>query len=374
MYLHDSQPAREALIRAQVRNDRLQLLFRQSFFSVFGSALAAVMLSWICWERLEHSLILGWLGLLGASTTLRLIMLTAYFRMPETARTPERWETTYWVTLVLSAGIWGSGALALMHAGDLLIQTLVLLFAVGMSVSAVSCYSAYRSMTLVSIALVLLPCSIWLLFQPQTAQQGMAVASLIFAGFVVSATRKLCQAMERAFRLSREMEHAHRIADHAAQTDELTGVKNRRAFFHQAERAYDTCKRSRLPLCALMLDIDHFKRINDCHGHQAGDEVLRQIGRVICQSVREGDVCGRLGGEEFALLLANTSLDAAHVIAEKLRQAIADITCQHDEGVTASLGVAALSNTGQDVHGLLGLADKALFRAKASGRNQTAVA
>jgi diguanylate cyclase (GGDEF)-like protein len=374
MYLQDSQSSREALIRAQVRNDRLQLLFRQSFFSVFGSVLAASMLSWICWERLEHSLIIGWLSLVSGAATLRLTMLTAYFRVPETARTPERWETTYWVTLILSAGIWGCGALALMQAGDLLIQTLVLLFTVGMSVSAVSCYSAYRSMTLVSIALVLVPSSVWLLFQPQTAQLGMAVASLIFAGFVASATRKLSQSMERAFRLSREMEHAHRIADHAAQTDELTGVKNRRAFFHLAERAYDTCKRSRLPLCALMLDIDHFKRINDCHGHQAGDDVLRQIGRVICESVREGDVCGRLGGEEFALLLADTSIEAAHVIAEQLRQAIADITCRHDEGVTASLGVAAMSHADVDVHGLLALADKALFRAKASGRNQTAVA
>ncbi len=373
MYLHDSQPAREDLIRAQVRNDRLQLLFRQSFFSVFGSALAAVMLSWICWERLEQSMILWWLGLLGASTTLRLIMLVTYFRVPESVRTPERWETTYWVTLVLSAGIWGSGALALMQAGDMLIQTLVLLFTVGMSVSAVSCYSAYRSMTLVSIALVLLPCSIWLLFQPQTAQQGMAVASLIFAGFVASATRKLGRAMERAFRLSREMEHAHRIAAHAAQTDELTGLQNRRAFFHRAEGVYETCKQAHLPLCALMLDIDHFKRINDGHGHQAGDDVLRQIGRVIRQSVRDADVSGRLGGEEFALLLANTPIDVARVIAERLRSAIADITCLHDEGVTASLGIAELNHLDQDLHGLLALADKALFRAKASGRNQTAV-
>jgi diguanylate cyclase (GGDEF)-like protein len=374
MYHHDSQPAHEALIWAQVRNDRLQLLFRQSFLSVFGSVLAAVMLSWICWDRLDHSVIIGWLGLLAVSTTLRLTMLTVYFRVTEAARTPECWEITYWITLVLSAGIWGGGALALMQAGDLLIQTLVLLFTVGMSVSAVSCYSAYRSMTLVSIALVLLPCSIWLLVQPQTAQLGMAVASLIFAGFVVSATHKLSQAMESAFRLSREMEHAHRIAAHAAQTDELTGLQNRRAFFHRAEGVYETCKQAHLPLCALMLDIDHFKRINDCHGHQAGDEVLRQIGRVIRQSVRDADVSGRLGGEEFALLLANTSIDAAHVIAERLRFAIADITCQHDEGVTASLGVAALSHLDPDLHALLALADKALFRAKASGRNQTAVA
>ena len=374
MYFHDYPPASEAQIRAHVRNDRLQLLFRQSFFSVFGSALAAVMLSWICWERLDHPLITWWLILLGGSTALRLIMLIVFFRVPEAARTPERWEPMYWVTLVLSAAIWGGGALALMQAGDLLIQTLVLLFTVGMSVSAVSCYSAYRSMTLVSIALVLLPCSIWLLMQAQTAQLGMAVASLIFAGFVVSATHKLSQAMEKAFRLSREMEHAHRIAAHAAQTDELTGLQNRRAFFHRAEGVYETCKQAQLPLCALMLDIDHFKRINDSHGHQAGDEVLRQIGRVIRQSVRDADVSGRLGGEEFALVLANTSIDGARIIAERLRWAIADITCQHDEGVTASLGVAALSHLDQDLHALLALADKALFRAKASGRNQTAVA
>ena len=133
----DSQSSRAARIRAQVRNDRLQLLFRQSFFSVFGSVLAASMLSWICWERLNHSLISGWLSLVGGSASLRLVMLTAYFRVPEATRTPERWETTYWITLILSAGIWGCGALALMQAGDLLTQTLVLLFTVGMSVSAV---------------------------------------------------------------------------------------------------------------------------------------------------------------------------------------------------------------------------------------------
>lgn len=374
MYLLEFQHERDVQIRAQVRTDRLQLLFRQSFFSVFGSLLAALMLSWLCWDRAAHGLIIGWLALLGGSTSLRLIMLTTYFRCAEAGRTPQRWETTYWVTLVLSAGIWGGGTLALMQPGDLLTQTLVLLFTVGMSVSAVACYSAYRSMTLVAIALVLLPCSAWLLFQPEATQVGMAFASLVFASFVASATRKLSFAMEKAFRLTREMEHAHRIATHAAQTDELTGLKNRRAFFHHAERAYDHCWRNRLPLCALMLDIDHFKQINDRYGHQAGDQVLRQIGSVICDSVREADVCGRLGGEEFALLLTDTSPDVAHAIAEKLRRDIAAIACDHHGGITASLGVASLSDADRDVHALLGHADRALFQAKAQGRNQTAVA
>jgi diguanylate cyclase (GGDEF)-like protein len=374
MYLLEFQPERDALIRAQVRTDRLQLLFRQSFFSVFGSLLAALMLSWLCWTRADHAIISWWLVLLGGSTSARLAMLTAYFRSADAARTPQRWEALYWLTLALSAGIWGGGALALMQPGDLLTQTLVLLFAVGMSVAAVSCYSTYRSMTLVSIALVLIPCSIWLLFQPQATQVGMAIATLVFASFVASATRKLSEAMEKAFRLTREMEYAHRIATHAAQTDELTGLKNRRAFFHQAEKSYEHCKRNELPMCALMLDIDHFKQINDSYGHQAGDQVLRQIGGVICRSARELDVCGRLGGEEFALLLTDTSLEVAQGLAEQLRRDIAEIACEHLSGITASLGVASLSVADQDVHSLLGFADKALFRAKAQGRNQTAVA
>lgn len=374
MFPFEFQHERNALIRAQVRTDRLQLLYRQTVFSVSGSLLAAAMLSGLCWGRVELRLIYLWLALVSASTALRAVLLIAYFRSPASTRTPQRWELKYWLTLVLSAFIWGAGALALMRAGDLLIQTLVLLFAVGMSVSAVSCYSAYRSMTIAAIGLVLLPCAIWLLFQPDAVQVGMAMAALVFASFVMSATRKLSDAMEQAFRLTREMEHAHDIASRAAQTDELTGLKNRRAFFHYAERTYQQCKHNRLPASVLMLDIDHFKHINDAHGHQAGDRVLQQIGAVIRQSTGDADVCGRLGGEEFALLLAATSLDAAQDRAERLRQAIAQVPCESGDAITVSLGVASMSSEEQSMHTLLNEADKALFRAKAQGRNQTALA
>lgn len=374
MYSLEFHPERKALIRVQVRTDRLQLLFRQSVFSVLGSLLAALMLSWLCWGRVDHPLITVWLGLLGASTSLRIVLLTSYFRSPVDARTPQRWELKYWLTLVLSATIWGAGALALMRSDDLLIQTLVLLFAVGMSVSAVACYSAYRSMTIISMALVLLPSSFWLLFQPGSTQAGMAAASLVFASFVINATRKLSDAMEKAFLLTREMEHARDIANQAAQTDELTGLKNRRAFFHHAQRVHDHCKRQCLPVSVLMLDIDHFKHINDSFGHQAGDHVLRQIGAVILASIRDVDICGRLGGEEFALLMADTSLEAAQRRAEQLRHAISQLASGYGEGITASLGVASMSADQQSVHTLLNEADKALFRAKAQGRNQTVAA
>ena len=372
------QHDQNVLIAEQVRTDRLHLLFRQSVTAVVGSFIAACMLCWLCWERADQSVILLWISLLGGATLLRIGLFLAYFRSHERERIPDRWEGKYWITLVLSAGLWGLGALAIMPSDDLLAQAIVLLFTVGMAGSAVSCYSAYRSMTLSAMGLVLLPCTLWLLLQPSAMQVGMAIAALLCSASIVRATRELAEALEKAFRLTHEMEHAHRIASYAAQTDELTGLNNRRAFFEHAQQLYNYCKRNQRPLCALVLDIDHFKQINDTHGHQAGDEVLRQIGAAIRASFRESDVYGRLGGEEFAVLLADTTLEAALRIAEQLGKSIAEMPLMLEktrtQRLTASLGVASASAKDMDLHDLLNNADKAMYRAKALGRNQVVAA
>lgn len=368
----------DATVTQLARTDRLQLLFRQSLTAVYGSFLGAVMLCWLCWDYIEHNVALSWIGVLSVATLSRIVLFTAYYRSPETSHTPSRWERRYWVTLVFSAGVWGLGALAVMPHDSLLAQAIVLLFAVGMSGSAVSCYYAYRSMTLAAIGLVLLPCTLWLLFQPSQLQTGMALAVLVFSSFMLRATGKLCAALEKALCLTHEMERAHHIASSAAQTDELTGLKNRRAFFEHAQQLYSHSQREQRPLCALMLDIDHFKRINDTYGHQVGDEVLRQIGGVIKASFRDTDVYGRLGGEEFAVLLADTPMDTALGIAEQLAQAIAQLQFVHHsdgrQGMTASFGVAVASAAHSDLHTLLNSADQAMYRAKAQGRNQVVAA
>ncbi|MGB3125211.1 MAG: diguanylate cyclase [Pseudomonas sp.] len=364
----------DGFIEEQVRTDRLHQLFRQSFSAIFGSYLAAIMLCWLCWDRFDHNVMLVWLVVLAVTSLLRVKMFMGWFRCPNNERTPQRWERRYWVTLMLSAGVWGIGALAVMPTDDRVSQVLVMLFTVGMSVSAVSCYSAYRYMTLGSMALVLFPCTLWLLFQPAPMQVGVAIAVLVFSTFVVSATRKLSDALEKAFRLTRQMERAHNISTRAAQTDELTGLMNRRAFFEHAQLLYAQCQHHQQPLCALMMDMDHFKTINDTYGHQAGDQVLRQIGGVISASFRQADVFGRLGGEEFAVLLPNTSLETARGIAEQLVKAISGLVSDPVHGLTASLGVATTRSLDQDLHSLMNTADKALYRAKAMGRNQVAVA
>ncbi|KQW33804.1 MULTISPECIES: GGDEF domain-containing protein [Pseudomonas] len=374
MYGPRLRNGQDFVIAEQVRTDRLQQLFRQSVSAVFGSYLAAIILSWLCWDRFEHSAIFWWLAILTASTLVRIAMFVAYFRSDESQRTPQHWERKYWVTLVLSASIWGGGAFVLMPADDLLSQALVMLFTVGMSVSAVSCYSAYRDMTLVSIGVVLLPCTVWLLFQPSPIQVGMALSILVFTAFAARATHKMSQALEIAFRLTREMEQANSISTRAAQTDELTGLKSRRAFFEHAQQLYNECKAKRQGLCAVMLDMDHFKHINDTYGHQVGDQVLRQMGAVISSSFRATDIHGRLGGEEFAILLPDTSIEVATQIAERLIDTIAGLMIEPVHHISASLGVASTEACNKDLHSLMNDADKALYRAKALGRNRVAVA
>jgi len=158
-----------------------------------------------------------------------------------------------------------------------------------------------------------------------------------------------------------------------AQVDHLTGALTRRGFVEQAEREVARSHRYTRPGALVMLDLDHFKSINDTHGHAAGDQVLQQVARIAGVTLRPSDLFGRLGGEEFALLLPETTGDEAVVVAERLRGAIADHPIALTDGrmlpVSASFGVAAL---GPDIASFpvwLQRADTMLYAAKAGGRN-----
>lgn len=160
-----------------------------------------------------------------------------------------------------------------------------------------------------------------------------------------------------------------------ATTDVLTELPNRRGFDILAEQALQEAQREQSPLCAVLLDLDNFKLINDEHGHLAGDEVLQRFARQLRDKLRQSDILCRWGGEEFILLLKNTDRQAAHDLAEKLRQqcaqqryAIAEQTLQ----VTASLGLSQWQ-PGESLHSLLGRTDRALYRAKQSGRDRVCV-
>lgn len=165
------------------------------------------------------------------------------------------------------------------------------------------------------------------------------------------------------------------LAEFRANNDSLTGLPNKRATDDTLKRMVAQANRSITPLAALMLDLDHFKAINDRFGHGKGDEVLAAVGAVLQSSLRASDFAGRFGGEEFLVLLPETSVEGAQQVAEKIRSVVALITVPGVErDITASLGVADLLEHGGGATALLREADRALYAAKAAGRNRVAVA
>ena len=182
--------------------------------------------------------------------------------------------------------------------------------------------------------------------------------------------------MARVSMLLRVHRYSERLREMAI-TDGLTGLYNRRYFMELAERAFADAKENDLPLSVAMMDVDHFKRVNDTYGHAAGDEVLRTVAEICKGNARGSDIIGRYGGEEFVILMKDTPLPGAVSAAERIRQAVAGATIEASSAavkVTISIGVAQMNEYTGNIDQLLSLADEALYEAKEGGRNRVVAA
>lgn len=182
------------------------------------------------------------------------------------------------------------------------------------------------------------------------------------------------EAMEEKVRLrTLELEAANRALDLQARTDALTGLLNRRGFETQMAFAMALARRSTRPLSVIAVDVDHFKRVNDTHGHEAGDEVLRRLARTLETRLRGSDVIARLGGEEFVALLPDTDLEGARAIAQTLVTAMAQQQDPVVGTITVSAGVASMRGADDTGAAILRRSDIALYEAKGQGRNRVCV-
>ncbi|MFT5897944.1 MAG: diguanylate cyclase [Glaciecola sp.] len=162
-----------------------------------------------------------------------------------------------------------------------------------------------------------------------------------------------------------------------SRVDGLTGLYNRRYWQERFDREYKMAMRTEPDICAIMLDIDHFKKVNDTYGHHAGDLVIQRLAKLIRLATRETDICGRYGGEEFCIILPSTTEKTAKIMAERLRKLVELDAVQYDDikiKVTISIGIAQFSKEYRESVLWLEDADKALYLAKESGRNKVMLA
>lgn len=184
---------------------------------------------------------------------------------------------------------------------------------------------------------------------------------------------RLAEAKNRAEGALEKLQDAHAELENIAITDSLTGIFNRRHFLSQAELEITRAQRQQTALATLLMDIDHFKQTNDSFGHAAGDVVLSRFAECVKGILRSGALFGRLGGEEFAVILPDTSLEQACLVAERIRSAVSSICVsfqEHELRLTVSIGVAVMGRDGQTTMALLSVADSRLYAAKHLGRNQ----
>jgi diguanylate cyclase (GGDEF)-like protein len=206
----------------------------------------------------------------------------------------------------------------------------------------------------------------------EVVQLTRALRSLLRRiGFAEERTKEAeLRATENALQFKDDMVKLQKMAD----TDYLTGLMNRRAFLTVAEDTVEFCRRYKRGMATLMIDIDHFKKINDTHGHAAGDDAIKRIAEIIDQSIRTTDKAARFGGEEFVVLLREIDQETAQLLAERIRTSIEQTTITHGEtsfAATVSIGVAINANDDRDVQDMIERADQGLYIAKKSGRNRT---
>ena len=183
----------------------------------------------------------------------------------------------------------------------------------------------------------------------------------------------LTQQMQHNYRL----EEARQKAERLAHTDVMTGLDNRRSLYQKCGEILKFLNRSTDHLCAVVIDIDYFKKINDTWGHNIGDHAIKLVGDLLKQSIRRTDIAARYGGEEFALILPNTDLHQAYKFAEKIRLRIEEMVIETENesiDLTASFGVATYNTSMNEVGDLLNAADIALYSAKRAGRNCVKIA
>ena len=351
---------------------------------------AVLTVVWMHWGHMTERLVLGWMGFMFAVMAVRLLLGWHWQSVQDD---PAQWrKALYWRMLVSAVyGLGWGGSMMVLNTGQLDVLTA---FKVGTVTAALGIMLNSMSVVFTVYLAFLVPCwlslIIYIFFASGflTPQDAMicGVAVTIF-GVVLLGSSLSISRLTRMFFLSkfgldealaetreshaRETALSQKLAEQARR-DALTGAYNRRHLGEQLDYQIAAFQRNQQPFSVVLVDIDHFKRINDSHGHDVGDVVLKGATQALLLALREVDVFGRWGGEEFLCILPQTGAEAAMGCAERLRQCLKaanfDATSQGLR-VSASFGVATAQD-GDGVDDIVKRCDLALYRAKSEGRDR----
>lgn len=219
-----------------------------------------------------------------------------------------------------------------------------------------------------------------LIVLPLRNEDNVAIGALVVAGkkanLITKQRRDLLELVAAQVAVKIDLARAHEKINQLATTDGLTGLNNHRTFQHGFDMMLERTKRNSCPLCLILCDIDHFKKINDNHGHPFGDVVLKSVAGILMKAIRRVDLAARYGGEEFAVLLESADEKGGRMMAERIRSEIEKLVILEGRKhikVTLSLGLSFFPRDAGTKEQLISYADQALYKAKSRGRNQTVV-
>ena len=356
--------------KQHILTEKIRLLYLNSLVPAVLSGFAALFLVAALWNSANHQSLLIWLSITIFFAIIRVSLILGFKRKRPAGKEILKWERPFTISLFTVFLIWSVGVLIITPKDNLASIFIVSVFSIGLAAAAISWYGYIRYVQLGTICLALIPIMTVLLThgEPETLWVGMAACFMFMS--CISTSQIFQKTLNSNLELAYDLEKSIKDAEILARTDVLTGLNNRRAFFDKAPQLLKTCHERELPVSIVMFDIDYFKKINDEFGHAGGDIALQHVAELLKHELRKSDISCRFGGEEFAILLPNTNLEEAYIVAEKIKLLISaspvNIPRKKSIPITASFGV---SDVGETIDEILNNADQAMYNAKNKGRN-----
>ncbi len=356
--------------KQHILTEKIRLLYLNSLVPAVLSGFAALFLVAALWNSANHQSLLIWLSITIFLAIIRVSLILSFKRKQPTGKEILKWERPFTISLFAVFLIWSIGVLIVTPKDNLASIFIVSVFSIGLAAAAISWYGHIRYIQLGTICMALIPIMTVLLThgKPETLWVGMAACFMFMS--CISTSHIFQKTLNGNLELAYDLEKSIKDAEILARTDVLTGLNNRRAFFDKAPALLNRCHKKELPVSIVMFDIDYFKKINDEFGHAGGDIALQHVANLLKHELRKSDISCRFGGEEFAILLPNTNLEEAFIVAEKIKLLIAAtpviIPRKKSIPITASFGV---SDVGETIDEILNNADQAMYNAKNNGRN-----